>query len=133
MGSSSKKRAPVSSDEEFVLEDEGPPPSTRRKRKSRRGSKFPKEIAYVDHSYVDHLHDPVVAKQTIKDNSNNNKGIIINFPEKLHQMLTAADHGFADVISWQPHGRAFHIHQKDPFVDEIMPKYVFENLFLFCQ
>jgi hypothetical protein len=46
------------------------------------------------------------------------------FPSLLHAMLDDADsRGHADIISWQPHGRAFRIHDPTRFAQEILPHY----------
>jgi len=66
--------------------------------------------------------------QIESDGSNKKKkgrgGISSPFPNVLHRMLEHAEReGYSDVVSWQPHGRAFHVHQQDRFVNDIMPKY----------
>lgn len=46
------------------------------------------------------------------------------FPAKLHLMLSSAiADGFDHIVSWQPHGRCFKVHQPTRFVDEIMPNW----------
>jgi hypothetical protein len=46
------------------------------------------------------------------------------FPIKLHEMLEGmADNGSQDVVSWQPHGRSFRVHQPEVFARDIMPYY----------
>lgn len=58
------------------------------------------------------------------------------FPVKLHRMLTQIDgkaeagganngEDEASVVSWQPHGRCFLVHDKDAFVQRFLPRYVF--------
>ena len=43
---------------------------------------------------------------------------------KLHRLIDEAEHyGYAHVISWQPHGRAFIIKDTSLFKQIIMPKY----------
>lgn len=34
----------------------------------------------------------------------------------------ASDHGFDDVVSWQPHGRSFLVHQPEKF-KELLPQF----------
>jgi HSF-type DNA-binding len=55
------------------------------------------------------------------------------FPAKLHYVLEQVEkdqeqHGIGggddDVISWQPHGRAFLVQDREKFVNEYLPKYV---------
>jgi len=51
-------------------------------------------------------------------------GVVVPFPERLYDMLRDADPlGFDDVVSWQPHGRCFIIHDPKRFVDDVMPRY----------
>eukprot|EP00590_Aulacoseira_subarctica_P007095 CAMPEP_0172423522 /NCGR_PEP_ID=MMETSP1064-20121228/17186_1 /TAXON_ID=202472 /ORGANISM="Aulacoseira subarctica , Strain CCAP 1002/5" /LENGTH=221 /DNA_ID=CAMNT_0013164939 /DNA_START=221 /DNA_END=886 /DNA_ORIENTATION=- len=46
------------------------------------------------------------------------------FPQALHKMLQAAvNSGFQDIVSWQPHGQAFRIHDKQEFAKRILPTY----------
>ena len=55
------------------------------------------------------------------------RGVAMPFPLKLHELLnTTESDGFANVMSWQPHGRAFVIHETKEFVETAMPQY-------FCQ
>jgi hypothetical protein len=51
-------------------------------------------------------------------------GVSVSFPLKLHAVLdqVVAD-GLGHVISWQPHGRCFLIHEPKEFVDHVMPTY----------
>ena len=46
-------------------------------------------------------------------------------------MLTDADNDetFSRIVSWQPHGRAFAVHDKDRFIGEIMPRYFKQSRF----
>jgi hypothetical protein len=44
------------------------------------------------------------------------------FPTKLHMMLSCAEsEKFDHIVSWQPHGRSFKVHQPLRFVNEVMP------------
>jgi hypothetical protein len=46
------------------------------------------------------------------------------FPIKLHDMLEGiSNNGSQDVVSWQPHGKAFRVHQPEVFARAIMPYY----------
>jgi len=46
------------------------------------------------------------------------------FPQLLHKLLEEAEHnGFQDIVSWQPHGQAFRIHDKQEFAKRILPTY----------
>jgi hypothetical protein len=51
-------------------------------------------------------------------------GVSVQFPLKLHALLDIIEaDGLANVISWQPHGRAFAIHNTKEFVETVMPRY----------
>lgn len=66
--------------------------------------------------YVDHYRDPITEGPP-------RGGVAIAFPKKLYSMLRAApEEGFGHIISWQPHGRAFRIHDKHKFAKRIMPR-----------
>ena len=43
---------------------------------------------------------------------------------RIHEMLEDAEkEGHTDIVSWQPHGRAFKVHKEAEFVEKIMPRY----------
>lgn len=47
-----------------------------------------------------------------------------SFPWKLHEMLSEVDtNGFQDIISWEPDGTAFKVHDCRLFVEKVMPLY----------
>ena len=79
---------------------------------------------YVEHNYVDHYNDPIFRPN---DGSSKRRGprggVLVPFPEKLYQMLNQiSEDGLDDVVSWQPHGRCFVVHQPERFVKEVMPR-----------
>jgi hypothetical protein len=45
------------------------------------------------------------------------------FPIKVYAMLELADNifEFAQAVTWLPHGRAFRIHNKVKFMEEVVP------------
>jgi HSF-type DNA-binding len=46
------------------------------------------------------------------------------FPFKLHEILTnVANNGTDDIVSWQPHGKAFRVHKSKEFSETIMPTF----------
>lgn len=60
------------------------------------------------------------AKESAKDGGGYNKD---HFPSILHFLLTELEKdGMNHIVSWQPHGRCFRIHQKDEFVAKVLPK-----------
>mmetsp|Transcript_20421 Transcript_20421/g.30305 ORF Transcript_20421/g.30305 Transcript_20421/m.30305 type:complete len:340 (-) Transcript_20421:89-1108(-) len=51
-------------------------------------------------------------------------GVTEPFPEKLHRLLSEVEEKKQDdIIGFFSHGRAFAIHDREGFVEEIMPKY----------
>jgi hypothetical protein len=52
-------------------------------------------------------------------------GVVVPFPVKLCNMLKGVEQeGLEHIVSWQPHGRCFMVHQPKEFVEDIMPRYV---------
>jgi HSF-type DNA-binding len=46
-----------------------------------------------------------------------------NFTARLHRLLSNADkEGISHIISWQPHGRSFLVHNKQQFEQQVMPR-----------
>jgi HSF-type DNA-binding len=91
--------------------------------------------AVVDHRYVDHYQDPVAGETTYVADMDitvdpvtaalmsGRGGVKIPFPNRLHYMLDQMDHeGLSGVVSWQPHGRCFVVHQPNDFVSKVLPK-----------
>jgi hypothetical protein len=57
-------------------------------------------------------------------------GVVTPFPWKLHDMLERIEEdGYAHVVSWQPHGRCFVVHNPTKFVTEVMPIYFNQTKF----
>lgn len=88
------------------------------------------ERTYVCHAYTDHWNDPLFTGDCDEESGGKPQrrgprgGVVTPFPERLYSMLKDADGaGFSDVVSWQPHGRCFTVHQPKKFVEEVMPKY----------
>jgi hypothetical protein len=69
----------------------------------------------VQHNYHDHAADP--APQHFQ------QGPITTFPLKLYEMLERVEQdGFSHVVSWQPHGRCFVVHNPEEF-KALLPRY----------
>jgi len=85
---------------------------------------------YVQHNYQDHHNDPIfrsdMGNESAAEGSKRRGprgGVVIPFPDRLYNMLSEAEfEGFEDVVSWQPHGRCFIVHEPKRFVEEVMPK-----------
>eukprot|EP00580_Thalassiosira_gravida_P016178 CAMPEP_0201657556 /NCGR_PEP_ID=MMETSP0494-20130426/764_1 /ASSEMBLY_ACC=CAM_ASM_000839 /TAXON_ID=420259 /ORGANISM="Thalassiosira gravida, Strain GMp14c1" /LENGTH=470 /DNA_ID=CAMNT_0048134421 /DNA_START=181 /DNA_END=1593 /DNA_ORIENTATION=- len=86
----------------------------------------------VIHNYHDHAHvnfpSDVDLGDAGGDDGDKRKGprggVTIPFPTKLHVMLSRVeDGGLSHVVSWQPHGRCFVVHEPKEFVMKVMPLY----------
>lgn len=86
---------------------------------------------YVEHNYCDHYNDPVSRPGDGEEGDDSDcpkrrgprGGVVVPFPERLYDMLASVEEeGLEDVVSWQPHGRCFIVHQPKKFVEEVMPK-----------
>lgn len=74
------------------------------------------------HQYHDHAADRALDPQAMKYKAKG--GVTIPFPVKLHIMLQQIEEdGLAHVVSWQPHGRCFVVHEPKQFVKQVMPHY----------
>jgi hypothetical protein len=46
-----------------------------------------------------------------------------SFPVQLYSMLREVEgDGLSHIVSWQPHGRAFLVHDKEAFVNQVIPR-----------
>jgi hypothetical protein len=55
------------------------------------------------------------------DQQDNRQGM--HFPWKLHELLQETGKGHSAVVSWLPGGKAFKVHNKEDFCDELMPAF----------
>jgi len=81
---------------------------------------------FARHNYHDHANDDLGTSsvEQVSEIINVRGGVKTPFPLRLHNMLEAADkEGLTDIVSWQPHGRAFCVHNTQRFVDQIMPRF----------
>ncbi|KAL7460467.1 hypothetical protein ACHAXS_000919 [Conticribra weissflogii] len=94
---------------------------------------------FIRHNYHDHgavtMHDYLISQlatlsledimnKSIKLVSFTQGGVTIPFPVKLHLVISISEReGFGDIISWQPHGRCFHVHKPQEFVDKVLSCY----------
>lgn len=78
---------------------------------------------YVVHNYRDHSADTEETAGCTDAPKCRRGGVTTPFPLRLHQVLDQVEtDGYADIISWKPHGRCFVIHKPKQFVEEVMPK-----------
>jgi HSF-type DNA-binding len=107
----------------------------KRRRKPQKPGKTAKnnDRHFVVHHYHDHANDVDHGDDVLHcegDESSSEEchhrrrgGVAVPFPVKLHEVLDQVEaDGYAHIISWQPHGRCFMIHQPKEFVDFIMPR-----------
>lgn len=70
----------------------------------------------MKHDYHDHAFDPDEHDEEEEEDIRvHRKGVVSqSFPMKLHSVLGQVEaDGFADIVSWQTHGRCFIIHKTD--------------------
>lgn len=107
--------------------------SRRRRQCSSGGSRsHHHDRSYVQHSYHDHALDVPDETGNIPGQLKEKRGSNTNlpFPMVLHNILDDAEsEGYSDAISWQPHGRAFLVHNQDKFVSEVMPRFFRQTRF----
>ena len=105
-------------------------PSTqklKRRRKPQQPGKTAKQNDrhFVIHNYHDHANDiddsgPIGYKQPRRSSA----GVSGAFPFKLHAILDQVERdGLSHIISWQPHGRCFVIHDPKEFTETVMPDF----------
>lgn len=77
------------------------------------------------HDYSNVTESPEDLSQIADSIQKPSRGGVHNpFPAVLHRMMTDAEpQKFSHLVSWQPHGRAFLIHDPKRFVSMILPRY----------
>eukprot|EP00547_Thalassionema_nitzschioides_P003045 CAMPEP_0194205706 /NCGR_PEP_ID=MMETSP0156-20130528/4930_1 /TAXON_ID=33649 /ORGANISM="Thalassionema nitzschioides, Strain L26-B" /LENGTH=280 /DNA_ID=CAMNT_0038932061 /DNA_START=59 /DNA_END=898 /DNA_ORIENTATION=- len=86
-------------------------------------TKNPGNLAH--HNYHDHKDD---SESSCVDTPK--RSSITPFPLQLHVMLeTIEEIGKVDVVSWQPHGRCFVIHDQKEFIRIVMPAFMKQSKF----
>ena len=97
----------------------------KRRRKPQKPGKTAKmnDRHFVQHDYHDHLNDRDEEIETEEEHHRRRGGVAVAFPMKLHAVLDQVEaDGLSHVVSWQPHGRCFVIHDPKEFVEHVMPK-----------
>ena len=134
---SSKRAAQCLSEPADDKNEHTRPRRTSRRRRPRTNSldsgitKGHHERVYVKHSYHDHANEePDDTSQCPDTKEKKCGGTSTPFPVVLHEILEAAEEdGYADIISWQPHGRCFLVHSPERFVVEVMPRFFRQTRF----
>lgn len=93
--------------------------------------------AYVDHPYRDYaslslaeanllLGGPPGQQNSLAWGASQQQG----FAVKLYHMLSEAEAtGKTHIVSWQPHGRCFLVHDRKAFVEQVLPSYFLQSTF----
>eukprot|EP00980_Cylindrotheca_fusiformis_P030326 scaffold24656_cov181-Cylindrotheca_fusiformis.AAC.3 len=102
-----------------------PKSKPKRRRKPQKPGKTAKQNDrhFVVHNYHDHANDQDDGEDPniIFEGQGRNA---LSFPIKLHEILDQVEaDGLSHIISWQPHGRCFVIHDPKQFADHVMPSY----------
>jgi HSF-type DNA-binding len=79
----------------------------------------------VVHNYVDRSKEP---DPEAADSNGSKAGLDHNFCMKLHYLLENS-HDQSHVISWQPHGRCFMVHDMKEFVSSMLPLWFRQSKF----
>jgi hypothetical protein len=110
-----------------IAADEGDARPRRSKKFNKSSSTDAANKRIVEHNYHDHSRDEAVVMDADDESSKRRGprgGVTVPFPAKLHLMLSKVEEdGLDHIVSWQPHGRCFHVHKPQDFVEQIMPKY----------
>jgi hypothetical protein len=124
------------SDQEYDAQDKESSQETRNRRRGCRKSPRKKPTPadpgwtakhhrrhFVHHNYHDHAHDPEESPILVHIDATTAKGgVVTPFPLVLYNMLDSVDgEGLSSIVSWQPHGRAFSVHDSQAFVRKVMP------------
>jgi hypothetical protein len=65
---------------------------------------------------IKQINTPPSSRKHVKKN-------FVSFPQKLHLILKIAPkYDMNHIISWEIHGRCFHVHNREMFVDTILKK-----------
>ena len=77
---------------------------------------------FSEHPYTDLVFEKPTAADGALVLSGGNYNL--TFPTKLHEVLSHVEEGgYEHIISWQPHGRAFKIHNTRDFAEIVLPRY----------
>ena len=98
-------------------------PRPKRRRKPQKPGKTAKmnDRHFVVHNYHDHANGSY--EEFDEEEHRRRGGVAVAFPLKLHAVLDQVEaDGLGHIVSWQPHGRCFVIHQPKVFVASVMPK-----------
>ena len=95
----------------------------RPKRISKSNNKRRDQFIVVQHHYHDHANECATTEEKLILDSVQQNPLVASFPMKLFMMLeqVQAD-GNSHIVSWQPHGRCFVVHEPELF-KELLPRY----------
>jgi hypothetical protein len=129
--------------QEQLVEEEGEEDTTigtrtkKRRRIKRHAAKESEETekghkrTVVYHNYHDYATNPVRLRAPPPSPEKKGRGGITSpFPMVLHNMLNRAKSDkFEHIVSWQPHGRCFLVHDQERFVKDVMPMFFRQSRF----
>ena len=76
----------------------------------------------IIHNYKDHGLEAALLEAQHPKRSSGAPNHNDPFPVQLHWMLEQTEKaGLSHVVGWSPHGRAFAVHNRDKFVESILP------------
>lgn len=95
----------------------------RPKRNSKSNGKRRDQFIVVQHHYHDHANECATTEEKLIIDSAQQNPLVASFPMKLFMMLEQVEaDGNAHIVSWQPHGRCFAVHEPELF-KELLPRY----------
>lgn len=98
-------------------------PSSHRAKRSSKSSKRRDQFIVVQHDYHDHAEEKATSEEKLILDSAQQNPLVASFPMKLYMMLEQVEaDGNAHIVSWQPHGRCFVVHEPELF-KELLPRY----------
>ena len=78
--------------------------------------------------YQDHAEDPITNRMNY--NLEHRRGAKSEFPVILHRLLHNMEElDMEHIASWQPHGRAFAVHDLDAFERQVIPRFYKQSRF----
>lgn len=98
-------------------------PSQHRPKRSSKSGKRRDQYIVVQHHYHDHAEEKATTEEKLILDSAQQNPLVASFPMKLYMMLEQVEvDGNSHIVSWQPHGRCFVVHEPELF-KELLPRY----------
>lgn len=85
---------------------------------------------YLGEEYKDYAMEAAILEAQQNKNTQGVPGTHEPFPVQLHWVLEQTEKdGLSQVVRWAPHGRAFVVHQREQFVEQVLPVYFNQTKF----